>query len=146
MNIGGLPLHPLVVHLAVVLVPLAALGALLVVWRRGWRDRYGWLATLVAIGGAAGALAARFTGPALADETGIGASPRFASHEQWGLWAPWPALVLAVTLVVLLWADRSSSRSGLGLACRVVAAVAAVVSLVLVVLAGHSGATLVWGR
>ena len=43
MEFFGLPLHPLVVHGAVVLVPLAALGTVAVVLS-GWvRQRYGWL-------------------------------------------------------------------------------------------------------
>ena len=41
--LGGLPLHPLVVHFAVVLVPLSALFLILLVLIRGWADRFGWL-------------------------------------------------------------------------------------------------------
>ncbi|QNP57125.1 DUF2231 domain-containing protein [Tessaracoccus defluvii] len=37
----GLPLHPLIVHAVVVFIPLAALGALLVVLSRRLRERYG---------------------------------------------------------------------------------------------------------
>jgi uncharacterized membrane protein len=147
MNIGGLPLHPLIVHVAVVLVPLSALGALLISWRPGLRRRYGWLTVAFAAAGAAGALAARFTGPVLANQIGLGSSPRLASHRMWGLWAPWPALLLAVSLAVMVWAD--GDRSGRRLAQLVSAGlvvVSAVASLVLVTLAGHSGATLLWGR
>lgn len=36
-QIGGLPAHPLIVHLPVVLVPLAAIGALLMLVRPSWR-------------------------------------------------------------------------------------------------------------
>ena len=36
----GLPLHPLVVHGAVVLLPLAALGVIALVLRSAWRERF----------------------------------------------------------------------------------------------------------
>ncbi len=36
-QLGGLPAHPLIVHLPVVLVPLAAVGALLMLVRPRWR-------------------------------------------------------------------------------------------------------------
>lgn len=39
-NIFGLPAHPLFVHAAVVLLPLAALGTLLVAMRPSWRRHY----------------------------------------------------------------------------------------------------------
>ncbi|CAI9403542.1 MULTISPECIES: DUF2231 domain-containing protein [Aestuariimicrobium] len=163
MNIGGLPLHPLIVHVAVVLVPLSALGGLVLSWRPGLRARFGWLTVAFAAAGAAGALAARLTGPALASQIGIGSSPQFATHRMWGLWAPWPALVLALSLAALVWSDSGTAiaggRSGrrtlgvgppqdrrtLRLASTVVVVVSALASLVLVTLVGHSGATLVWG-
>ncbi|PKQ21842.1 MAG: hypothetical protein CVT65_16395, partial [Actinobacteria bacterium HGW-Actinobacteria-5] len=66
MDVLGLPLHPLVVHAAVVLVPLAALGALVVLaWARA-RDRYGWLVVAFAVAGAGAAVVARLSGEALA--------------------------------------------------------------------------------
>jgi hypothetical protein len=37
----GLPAHPLFAHIPVVLIPLAALGAVLMCWRK-MRDRIGW--------------------------------------------------------------------------------------------------------
>ncbi len=40
--LSGLPLHPLVVHVAVVLVPAAVLGALLVALWPAARRRWGW--------------------------------------------------------------------------------------------------------
>src|SRR4051812_23820694 len=59
-DIGGLPAHPLLVHLPVVLVPLATVGALLMLLRPSWRRVYelptavlavlGALATQLAIG------------------------------------------------------------------------------------------------
>jgi hypothetical protein len=39
--IAGLPVHPLVVHFAVVLLPLAALGLIVLVIVPSWADRFG---------------------------------------------------------------------------------------------------------
>lgn len=41
MTLFGLPLHPLVVHAAVVLLPLAALGAIVIAVSERARKRYG---------------------------------------------------------------------------------------------------------
>lgn len=38
---SGLPFHPLIIHVPVVLIPLSVLGALACVWRPRWLERYG---------------------------------------------------------------------------------------------------------
>src|SRR6478672_2986576 len=48
MEINGLPLHPLVVHAAVVFGPLSALAALAYAVVPRWRDRLRW-PTLIAV-------------------------------------------------------------------------------------------------
>lgn len=147
MDILGLPLHPLVVHAVVVLVPLACLGALIVVLSGRARVRYGWLTAAFGLAGAASAIAARLSGEVLFGE--IGGSPATVAHRNWGLLAPYPAIVLAVALPVLLLVDRRRSGGRPGTAFRLAAALtvaAAITGLVLIVLTGHSGATAVWGR
>lgn len=47
----GLPAHPLMVHLPVVLIPLAGVIAIVFAFRTQWLDRFGW--ALVALSGAA---------------------------------------------------------------------------------------------
>ncbi|MBP8918642.1 MAG: hypothetical protein KBG85_02955 [Micropruina sp.] len=142
MDVFGLPLHPLVVHGAVVLVPLAALGALAVVSSAWVRSRYGWLTVLSAAAGAASAVAARLSGPVLAEQLSIG-GPAFDAHQMWGLLAPFPAVALALVLpAALLVENRSRPVWWLLVALTAISAVAA---LVLVALAGHCGATAVWG-
>ena len=49
MDVLGLPLHPLVVHAAVVLIPRASLGALAVVVSSRARERFGWLTVAFAV-------------------------------------------------------------------------------------------------
>lgn len=148
MNVFGLPLHPLVVHAAVVLVPIAALGAVLAVVFPKIRSRYGWLTAGVAVAAALSTLMARLSGPAFATSIGLDGSARIASHQVWGSWTPWPAVVLALALSIYMWSVARGDRDGAA-AIRVVSAVltifAALTGLVLVGLTGHSGASAVWG-
>lgn len=46
---SGLPFHPLILHVPVVLIPLSVLGALAVAARPAWLDRYGVLLCLCSI-------------------------------------------------------------------------------------------------
>lgn len=143
MTILGLPLHPLVVHAAVVLVPLAALGTLLVALSARARKRYGSLVALGSVVAFGAVIAARVTGEDFAGTTtGSGA---LATHMYWGLLAPWPTAALAVTSILLALAGRGSNRR-LILVTGILAVVAALASLAVVVLVGHSGATAVWGQ
>jgi len=142
MDFFGLPLHPLVVHAAVVLVPLAALGALLVIASAWVRQRYGWFTVAFAVAGAGAAVTARLSGEALLQSLG-GAGPALVSHQMWGQLAPFPAVILALALpAALLMENRSRAAWWV---TGAVAALMALASVVLVMLTGHSGATAVWG-
>lgn len=140
MDVLGLPLHPLVVHAAVVFVPLASLGALVVILLGRWRDRYGWLAVAFAVAAAGAAIAAVVTGQAFA--TSLHAESLVATHSAYGRLLLYPTIGLAVTLpAALLLRRRSPAGWRVAAGLTVVAAIA---GLVLVVLTGHSGATAVW--
>jgi uncharacterized membrane protein len=140
-DVFGLPLHPLVVHAAVVLVPLAAVGALLVMAFGRIRKQYGWLTVGFAVAAGVSALVARLSGEVLKEQLGVG--QLVATHQMWGQWVPWAAITLAVTLpTALLVRERSTAGWWVAAFVTVVAAVAA---LVLVAVTGHSGATAVWG-
>ena len=53
LTVDGIPAHPLVVHAVVVLLPLAAVGTLLVVARPLWRRQLGVWVLLLALAGTA---------------------------------------------------------------------------------------------
>lgn len=145
MDVFGLPLHPLLVHAPVVLVPLAALAALLVAFWRAARERYGWLVVGLAAVAAASAVAARLSGEVFLESMG-GGTPAAQAHSNWGLIAPFPAAALAVAVAVLVWLDRRPGGTRrLGPVFVVLTTLAALASLVLIGLTGHSGATAVWG-
>ena len=142
MDFFGLPLHPLVVHGAVVLVPLAALGALAVVFSSWVRSRYGWLTALAAVAGAGAVVMARISGEAFKEGLGVG-GVAVETHEMWGQLAPFPAVALALFLAAALLLENRSRPAWWAFA--VLTALSAVAALALVVLTGHSGATAVWG-
>jgi hypothetical protein len=153
-TIFGLPVHALVVHFAVVLVPLAAVGMISTAWRRDWRNRYLLPITLVAVLGAGAAFVAAQSGESLehtvkASAREAGTSARFAEHPEQGERAEILAIVLAAGTVGLLVMEQPAVRSrgitdlqvnGAVLGCAVVA----VLALGAMVIAGHSGAALVW--
>ena len=80
-SILGLPLHPLVVHGVVVLLPLMALVTVVVAVRARWRQRLAWPLVVVNLGVAGMAFTAKESGEALARRlTGLDIS----AHESWG--------------------------------------------------------------
>jgi len=116
--VAGVPAHPLLVHAVVVLLPLAALGAVAVALRPAWARPYAPLVAAAALGGAVSATLAQVTGLQL--EAAIGVTPAFApvvdAHEQLGtqaLWVSWPFAALAVATAVLA-LRRSRPGGGAG--------------------------------
>jgi hypothetical protein len=143
MTFFDLPLHPLVVHAAVVLLPLAALGALVIAVSARARKALRWLVVLGSVVAAGAVVGARITGEAFAGGT-TGGTGALATHMTWGLLAPFPAVALAVTTVLLVLAGRGRSRPLL-VTAALLTVVAAAASLVVIVLVGHSGSASVWG-
>ena len=137
---GGLPVHPLVVHFAVVLLPVAALGLILCVIFPKLRRSYTWLAVLGLAGGTVAAFAAKESGEALATHVGL---PQ--QHAFYGDLVVPVAVVTTVLAAVWFLLQRCKNATGAltGL-LGWVAALGALISLVLTVLVGHSGATAVW--
>lgn len=147
-TIGGVPLHPLVVHAVVVLVPLAALGvaALSVVPR--WRGRYGGL--VVAAASVATALVPVATRAGTELQQTLGASARIERHSDLGSTMIWGAVPLLLVSLALWWVGSRVDRDRrvprwTTVVIPVLGVVVAAVALVQIVLIGHSGATAVWG-
>ncbi|MFT4110725.1 DUF2231 domain-containing protein [Propionicimonas sp.] len=143
MTVFGLPLHVLVVHAAVVLLPLAALGTLVIAASARARKRYGSLVVLGAFVAAGAVALARISGESL--NGGTQAGPGWLGvHVTWGLLAPWPAGALALTSLLLVLAGRGRSRPFL-ITAALLAVVSALASLAIIVVVGHAGAEAVWG-
>ena len=141
---GGLPLHPLVVHAVVVLLPLSALALILLVFVRKWRRHYAWLAVAGAVAGTLAAVAAVITGDVFAESVGMP-----DRHAALGLILMWVAIPLSISAVVWWSLERRSREkekepNSVRVVGIVVAALAAA-TLVMTVLVGHSGAEAAWG-
>lgn len=135
----GLPLHPLVVHAVVVLLPLSALALVLAAVVTRWRPRLLEAATAVLTVAVAAAVVARFSGEALAAEVG---TP--VTHMEWADRTVWASV--ALWLAALVWVVVV--RRGAGRAASVAAAATAVLGVAvtgLVLLTGHTGAESTWG-
>ena len=140
LQIAGLPVHPLVVHAAVVLIPLAAVMILasIVLYRR-FPHLLGLAAVLTWVA-AVSAFVATQSGEALAEEIGI-----TQAHEQWGELMG-PLTIAAAIIVTVTWWVRLRGWRALSLAGTLASAVISPVLLVMVFLAGHSGAEATWGN
>jgi uncharacterized membrane protein len=147
-EIQGLPLHPLVVHAVVVLVPLSALGAVLVAARPRWARPYGPLVAFGAVAAAGAAWVAQQAGNALEAELGYtgDALERIETHGRWGLYvvnlgAGFAVLaVVSTVLAFRLGPDNRWQRVAAWLTAAL-----GVGATVFAVLAGDTGARSVWG-
>ena len=141
---GGLPLHPLVVHAPVVLIPLSAIALVLLIFVRKWRPHYAWLAVAGLVVGTLGAVAAVLTGNAFAETIGLP-----ARHATLGTILVWTAGALSVSAIVwwlLQHQERDKEQeSRIVWASSIVTVVLVVATLIFTVLTGHSGAEAAWG-
>jgi uncharacterized membrane protein len=145
-TVVGIPLHPLVVHAVVVLVPLAALGTVLITLVPRWRGAYGWLVV------AASALSfvlvpvATRAGRNLKESLGLGGpvAEKVNEHQQMGQRVIWAVGAMLVLDLVVMMAHRSGRPSRQVSAIAALASVAALTALTLVVLTGHLGSQAVW--
>ena len=141
---GGLPLHPLVVHAPVVLIPLSAIALVLLIFVRKWRPHYAWLAVAGLVVGTLGAVVAVLTGNAFAETIGLP-----ARHATLGTILVWTAAALSVSAIVwwlLQHQERDNEQeSRIVWASSIVTVVLVVATLIFTVLTGHSGAEAAWG-
>jgi hypothetical protein len=156
MEIGGLPLHPLVVHAAVVLTPLAVLAVVVfALWpRHRWLTR--WPTVALTLAAAGSVVVARLSGAALVE-----ARPELerlvTDHQDRANILVPLMLVLLVLVAGGAWSlgGPSALASGAGARESRVAALDKVLPtllvlmgvavLVMVVLTGDSGSRAVWG-
>jgi uncharacterized membrane protein len=148
MEIMGLPLHPLVVHAVVVLVPLAALGGIAISAWTAARKRYGWLTVAFAAAAAGSTFVAQQAGEAYA-ATLDRKTPAIETHMDLGgtlfIWVIILFFGTASVMVAQRLIDQQNPRGRVALiAGGVITAISAVVSLVQVIRIGHSGSVAVW--
>lgn len=140
----GLPLHPLVVHAAVVLVPLVALAALAMSYWPSFSIKYGKPILILAVVAQLSLFIAKASGEPFEERLG----KEVERHADLGEIAPLTFIPLLILLFIRWRMDRSGATAGSAKVRRLVSvllALAAVLALVFIYLTGHSGAESVWG-
>ncbi|MGV8909249.1 MAG: cytochrome b5 domain-containing protein [Propionicimonas sp.] len=138
-------MHPLVVHFAVVLLPLAAIMLIVLFFVPKWRRGFGWLTMAGLVVGTVAAFVAKQTGEAFALHVGL---PE--DHALWGDALVVVAVILVIVAGAWFWQLRSvgsrvpKGRAPVLLATGVLAIVLAAAATLMTVVVGHSGATAVW--
>ena len=148
-----MPLHPLVVHAVVVLGPLAALTGLAYAAVPRWRWLLRWPLVALAVVTAVATVVATQAGQALLDLRPE-LEPLVEEHEEYGELLRNVALGYVLVSAVAAWAlggvsalasGRGARETRFGIPVAVVLAAASVGLLVVLFLAGDSGARAVWG-
>lgn len=153
-QINGMPVHALVIHAAVVFVPLLALVAIAYALVPRWRTKVGWAAVLLALAAPVTTFVAKLSGEELRERlvaNGLSGPPLATVDDHMGFGALTLYFTLGlsvVTLIMVFLTLRRSARplpgaAGLGLAVIVVALAA--VSGYYVYKTGDTGAQAVWG-
>jgi hypothetical protein len=149
-EILGLPVHPLVVHAAVVLTPLLAVLAAVYALAPRTRPVLTWAVAGLAPVVPVSVLAARQSGEALKEgrfaSAGGELGERIAEHAGLGTPLLLVTFALGAVAAALVYVTRGD-RFGrpVQLAVSALTVVLAVVALYYVVRTGHSGAVAVWG-
>lgn len=155
MEINGLPLHPLIVHAVVIFGPLAGLTGLVYSVVPKWRWLLRWPLVTLALVVAVTAVVATSAGQSLLDSRPE-LEPLVEGHQDWGELLRNTGLAFVPIAVFAAWAlggssalasDRGTreSKGVLGWIAMVLLAVGSIGLMVLVFLAGDSGARAVWG-
>ncbi len=151
----GLPLHPVVVHFAVVLLTLVPLAALVSLVWPALRVRLGWLLPVGAVAAGVAGLVAGSSGEDLFESVQV--APQVVRHADLGHLTEKVGVMLALLVVwwwvatspeVAGWADRRAAwlrSTGMKVGSTVLMALGAIGALVLVTLTGHAGGVAVWG-
>jgi hypothetical protein len=149
---NGLPMHVLLVHAAVVFVPLLALLSVVYAWAPRVRGKVGWAAALLAVGAPVAAFVSMASGNTYKDRlvaqgmNAEGLAP-ITTHQGYGELTFWFSLALGIVTAVLI-AFTSGSRSVpriVELALSVLVVGLALASGYYVFMTGDTGAAAAWG-
>lgn len=142
--ITGLPIHPLINHGVAVLVPLAAIGALLVMFIPKLRRAYAPLVLMTVLFATLSSFIATQSGEALSERVGL---PN--AHATQGERLSYAVLAFAILFTLWFVLERSDRiREVLAnlfkRVLKVVISITAISSFILTILVGHSGAEATW--
>lgn len=152
MQISGLPLHPLLVHAVVVLIPLTVVAVLLTQFWPAARRRLGIVTPLAALAVLVLVPLTVAAGRSLAEL--VGPLPKVQTHQHYGqMLLPWVIALFVVAAAQYAWfrwgVKRNRDSRGALAAVPVLLATASIVvaigTVILVVVIGDTGARAVWG-
>ena len=162
MELNGLPLHPLVVHAAVILGPVTALTAIAYAVLPGWRWLIRWPMVALAAATVGAVFVAKVAGQALYEDrfsSATGAlADQISTHEERGnllMWVSIAFLVIAVVAALTVGgpsalASGAGARDSRGTAVTAgvlgLVVIGAIALLVMTVLTGDAGSRAVWGQ
>lgn len=153
-SLFGLPAHPLVVHIAVVLVPLAALGTVVMAFWAAARRRIGWIVVALAFVAFVGCFLAKESGEAL--EESVKQTAAVDAHVEMGEGGSVAGFAVFVGAAGVMAVDLLLRRRTAGgqpplplqkqapMIVGVLAVLLALFGSVRVVQIGHSGAKATW--
>lgn len=147
-TIFGLPAHPLLVHLAVVLVPVTAIAVVVAVIRPVWRRRYHLPLFVMSVVGLLSIFVARNTGEQM--YIWMNRDPPVAHHRNLANGALVFMLLFTAATGAMAFVERRAIASSGGshrTATTVTSALAVVTAILVtiwVVRTGHEGARLTW--
>jgi hypothetical protein len=134
----GLPAHPLILHLPVVLVPILGIATLIALARPDW---FGLPLATFAVVTLAATLLTVGAGEAFLDsKPKLQGDPTMKDHEGAGQTVRFAMVSLTAVLVGLTFA----ARGGIGKLLKVLAVIFALTAIGFTIRAGHLGAKLVW--
>jgi uncharacterized membrane protein len=153
-QVNGLPVHVLVLHAAVVFVPLLALGAIVYALVARWRPKIGWAVGLLSVIAPLCTLVAKLSGEKLYDRLvaqGLKGNGLILlnDHMGYGTRTFWFSLALGVVtliMVVLTWREPSKLPMIAQIGFGVVMVVLAGITSYYIYKTGDSGAHAVWGQ
>ncbi|RAK38002.1 hypothetical protein B0I29_106271 [Actinoplanes lutulentus] len=152
-QVNGLPVHILVLHAAVIFVPLLALGSIVYALVARWRAKIGWAVALLAVVAPISAVVSKLSGTELYNrllDNGMSGPGKVIldDHMNYGTITMWLSIALGVVSLVLV---VLTSRAGAALpkladiAFAVVIVVLAAVTGYYIFNTGDTGANAVWG-
>lgn len=137
-TVAGLPVHPLIVHFAVVVLPIAAISLMALIYVPKLKSKYSFITVIGVILGSAAVLIAKQSGEALSERVGLP-----IEHADYGTYLTIAAFIF-MSLSIIWYRSSYGRRSRVVTPLGHVTVLAGVAVLGLTFLTGHSGAQSVW--
>lgn len=138
-DFGGLPNHPLVVHLIVVLVPVVGIWAIFAAWKpKVLAASFPYLYASAVVCALA-SIVAKSSGDSLAAAVGLPKAHAAAGDRMVSFTIAMAAIILVLGAITQLWAKRPAMMSA-----RVLVTIVGIAALPLTYMAGHTGAEATW--